>query len=93
MPVSPVNPFILSLRSDRSAIVLPSIVPKLTVELITFAELFIPVRLKLIIVEADVFESGVTVNLTLVSAYAVTPVIPLCAVIASAISFDVAPVA
>ena len=68
-------------------------VPKLTVELTTFAVLFIPVNLKLIIVELEVLLSGETVNLTLVSAYAVTPVIPLWAVMASAISFDVAPVA
>ena len=43
-------------------------------------------------VELDVLEFGVTV-ITFVSAYAVTPVVPLWAVIASAISFEVAPVA
>ena len=93
MPVSPVKPLILSRKSDRSAKVAPSIVPKLTVELTTLAVVFIPVNLKVIMVEDEVLESGVTVSLTFVSAYAVTPVVPLCAVIASPISLEVAPVA
>jgi hypothetical protein len=54
---------------------------------------FIPDNLNVIIVELEVFESGVTVSLAFVSAYAVTPVVLLCAVIASDISFEVAPVA
>ena len=90
IPVVPVKPLILSLKSDKSAPLIPSPVPNLIVdEIITSLVVFMPFNLNDTTVWSSVLLFGETLIRALVCAVALTPVEPSLSLITSAISFAV----